>query len=256
MSQVNTELGFSATAQLDMNNSALRSLAGVPSGQISMSNLQGKSNVTNWGVVIDTTTNSPTFPAGIRAGDAVFSFIQQAGSFPSVPPTFFNTPFGTRLAGYEYVFRSPQTGLFVAVKNQVSFIQGTGSLSGTPVGSGGTSFVVCRYTVFRRTPDNFNTATLSFLGTEVTTLQYPSQSVAYTGTPSVILGMATASEVTNNAQTVTIGGVAPTLIAKNANTQSFSRLFYRANITPATLTTVGTQNGTTGRGSWRPFVVS
>jgi hypothetical protein len=67
--------------------------------------------------------------------------------------------------------------------------------------------------------------------------------------------MATASQVTNNAQTVTIGGVAPTLIAKNANTQAFSRLWYRANITPSTLTTVGTQNGTTGQGAWRPFVV-
>ena len=44
MSEVNVELGLSATAQLDMNNAALRALAGVPSGAISMSNLQGKAN--------------------------------------------------------------------------------------------------------------------------------------------------------------------------------------------------------------------
>ena len=42
--QVNTELGLSATATISLNDAAVRSLAGVPSGQIAMSNLQGKSN--------------------------------------------------------------------------------------------------------------------------------------------------------------------------------------------------------------------
>lgn len=42
--QVNTELGLSATAQISLNDAAVRTLAGVPSGQIAMSNLQGKSN--------------------------------------------------------------------------------------------------------------------------------------------------------------------------------------------------------------------
>lgn len=45
MSQVNTELGFSSTAQIGLNDAAVRSLAGVASGQISMSNLQGKSSL-------------------------------------------------------------------------------------------------------------------------------------------------------------------------------------------------------------------
>ena len=43
LSQVNTELGRSATAAIDMNDAQVRSLAGVPSGAISMSNLYGKS---------------------------------------------------------------------------------------------------------------------------------------------------------------------------------------------------------------------
>jgi len=43
LSNVNTELGNSSTAQINMNNASLRSLAGVPSGQISMSDLQNKS---------------------------------------------------------------------------------------------------------------------------------------------------------------------------------------------------------------------
>lgn len=46
MSQVNTELGYSSTATISLNDSAVRTLAGVSSGAISMSNLQGKSNTT------------------------------------------------------------------------------------------------------------------------------------------------------------------------------------------------------------------
>lgn len=45
MSQVNVELGRSGTAQISLGESAVRGLAGVASGTISMSNLQGKSNV-------------------------------------------------------------------------------------------------------------------------------------------------------------------------------------------------------------------
>lgn len=44
MSQVNTELGLSSTATISLNQSSVRTLAGVPSGTISMNNLRGKSN--------------------------------------------------------------------------------------------------------------------------------------------------------------------------------------------------------------------
>lgn len=44
LSQVNTELGYSSTATISLNDSAVRSLAGVSSGTISMSNLYGKSS--------------------------------------------------------------------------------------------------------------------------------------------------------------------------------------------------------------------
>jgi hypothetical protein len=44
LSEVNVELGRSATAEISMNDAALRSLAGVASGAIGMSSLQGKAN--------------------------------------------------------------------------------------------------------------------------------------------------------------------------------------------------------------------
>ena len=43
MSQVNTELGRSSTATISLNETAVRTLAGVASGTISMDNLRGKS---------------------------------------------------------------------------------------------------------------------------------------------------------------------------------------------------------------------
>jgi hypothetical protein len=45
MSDVNTELGRSSTANISLNETAVRTLAGVASGTISMDNLRGKSNV-------------------------------------------------------------------------------------------------------------------------------------------------------------------------------------------------------------------
>lgn len=46
LSQVNTELGLSSTATISLGDSAVRTLAGVSSGAISLSSLYGKSNAT------------------------------------------------------------------------------------------------------------------------------------------------------------------------------------------------------------------
>lgn len=46
LSQVNTELGRSATTAISLNETAVRNLAGKASGQISMSDLHGKSSIT------------------------------------------------------------------------------------------------------------------------------------------------------------------------------------------------------------------
>ena len=47
MSQVNTEIGYSSTATISLNDTNVRTLAGVGSGTISMSNLLGKSWIVN-----------------------------------------------------------------------------------------------------------------------------------------------------------------------------------------------------------------
>ena len=44
MSQVNTEIGRTATAFINLNEAVVRSLAGIPSGAISLNDLRGKSS--------------------------------------------------------------------------------------------------------------------------------------------------------------------------------------------------------------------
>lgn len=60
---INLELGRSATATSNLNETALRTLAGVPSGAISLSNFYGKSNFTPVSRTF-TTGTSDTVPTG------------------------------------------------------------------------------------------------------------------------------------------------------------------------------------------------
>lgn len=57
---VNVELGRSGTALINMNESAVRTLAGVASGAISMSNFYGKSNRVSRSVTISANTSNYT----------------------------------------------------------------------------------------------------------------------------------------------------------------------------------------------------
>ena len=84
LSQVNTELGKSSTAQISLNDADVRALAGVPSGAISMSNLYGKSRFivasggseTTYGIYkVHTFTGSGTFTIS-NAGTAGFNTIE------------------------------------------------------------------------------------------------------------------------------------------------------------------------------------
>lgn len=67
LSQVNVELGLSATAQIGMNDAAVRTLFGVASGAISMSDGYGKANQFNL-VISSDQTNTNLRVLAINAG--------------------------------------------------------------------------------------------------------------------------------------------------------------------------------------------
>jgi hypothetical protein len=65
LSQVNTELSIASTTQISLNQTNVRTLAGVASGQIAMSNLHGKSSAVDVvGSAVENTTLTLTAPAG------------------------------------------------------------------------------------------------------------------------------------------------------------------------------------------------
>jgi len=67
LSQVNVELGRSATASINMNESAVRTLFGKPSGAISMSDGYGKANQFNL-TISSNTTNANLRTLAVNAG--------------------------------------------------------------------------------------------------------------------------------------------------------------------------------------------
>lgn len=90
LSQVNVELGLPANAQISLTDAAVRTLAGVPSGPISLSNLYGKSsqftvNATSASNSELSTSNGTVtcFPSvSVSGGSGSFSY---AWSFTSNP---------------------------------------------------------------------------------------------------------------------------------------------------------------------------
>ncbi len=102
MSQVNTELGLAATTAISLNQANVRTLAGVPSGTISMSNLQGKTNITpqfNNGNTWDygTTYTSGDFsklPSITFQSGGTITYSGGQGNSVSPSPTAYCTPTG------------------------------------------------------------------------------------------------------------------------------------------------------------------
>lgn len=90
MSQINTELGRATNANTSLLESAVRTLAQVPSGPVSYSNLLGKATLTvtgvNSGISYNTSGgagNADTFPSVNRSGgQAPYTY---AWSFTSNP---------------------------------------------------------------------------------------------------------------------------------------------------------------------------
>lgn len=83
MSQVNTELGRSSSAQISLGESAVRTLAGVASGAIAMSNLRGKS-------AMSVSANDVSGSAG---GFAQAGSVSTSGSSPNTTVTGGTSPY-------------------------------------------------------------------------------------------------------------------------------------------------------------------
>jgi hypothetical protein len=94
LANVNTELGLAATTTISMNQTNVRTLAGVPSGAISMQNLQNKSNrVTASATISSDTTNytlntakAPGYSAGttdmtLTINPSIYVYSTSTGSY-------------------------------------------------------------------------------------------------------------------------------------------------------------------------------
>ena len=80
LSQVNTELGISpSTTTINMGATAVRTLAGEPSGAIAMSDLQGKSNASYVAATGGTVTTSGNFKIHVFTSGGTFA-VSDAGN--------------------------------------------------------------------------------------------------------------------------------------------------------------------------------
>jgi hypothetical protein len=130
LNQVNTELAIPATTTISLNQTNVRTLAGVPSGQISMANLQGKSsaslafaatissnqqelNLRTWALANGWNGSSA---AQITIGSGVYIWSDNTGT-PALSTS------------------GPWPGGLTLVNN--GFIMGKGGSSGNPGGAGG-----------------------------------------------------------------------------------------------------------------------
>jgi hypothetical protein len=91
LNDVNVELGFAGTATISMNDGAVRTLAGVPSGAISMQNLQNKSNRVTASATISADTSNYVLDTakatGYVAGKTDMTLTINSGVFVSSSST-------------------------------------------------------------------------------------------------------------------------------------------------------------------------
>ena len=81
LNQVNVELGLTATAQIGMNDSAVRGLFGIASGEIEMSDGYGKANTTPYHflVIAGGGSSATMFGGGGGAGGFRTSYSTSGG---------------------------------------------------------------------------------------------------------------------------------------------------------------------------------
>lgn len=149
LDDVNTELGISPGTQINMDSAPVRGLAEVPTGAISMSDLQGKSNaqfVAATGGTITTSgdfkihefTSSGTFTvtnAGNSDGSNSVEYLVLAGGGSSSAVASGNTAGGGGAGGQLSNYPSPATGGLPVTATAFPVTVGGGGSAGTNSGS-------------------------------------------------------------------------------------------------------------------------
>lgn len=133
LSDVNTELGYSSTATITMNDTAVRTLAGVSSGAISMDNLRGKSNRVNISYTFSSTTQNASINlnsiGGYSAGKSNITININSGVYL----------YATSTGNYGLSISGGTSGDTLAIVNN-GYIMGQGGVGGAITngsGSGG-----------------------------------------------------------------------------------------------------------------------
>lgn len=119
MSMINVELAYPATQIISLNDAAVRALAQVPAGVISLSNFYGKSNIVPAGYVFGGLTNTPgttftntiyEFPFATETASLIGattpsgSMMVSVGNVPTFNLSLFGTP--TTVTWTRFVFSS------------------------------------------------------------------------------------------------------------------------------------------------------
>lgn len=133
LSQVNVELGRSASAQISMGESAVRTLFGVASGQISMSNGYGKSNS-----YAPINTSAPTISGTTQVGSTLSVSVGSWNAQPAVSSYSYQWQRGTSnisgATGSSYTLTSSDFGN--TIRCVVTATNSAGSTSATTASTG------------------------------------------------------------------------------------------------------------------------
>ena len=140
LNQVNVELGYAATSQIAMAGGPVRTLFGVPSGEIGMDDGYGKSNWAPSGTLVAQGVNGGSISA--QAGDLVIASAGTLVTTTSVAISGFTTIYNY-LSTYQWYHTSPT--FYVRARQQYKILTGSETTIGTSMSSGAAAWQQWRF---------------------------------------------------------------------------------------------------------------